>query len=171
MRKLSILIFALLVLAACASTVKAPIGKVPSRKELQTNANGGWIKLKLRNGVALQGELIVASGDSLFVLVDTLTSVSMSIVVEATLIIYKTHPNYYWSWTGFGAVTALSHGYFSVISLPLWAITGITTFNGESRRKNFLYYGEWNEFYKYSRFPQGWPEGVRRDMIKSKREK
>ena len=65
----------------------------------------------------------------------------------------------YGLWTAGGIVSTISHGFFLIISAPVWLVTGIPTTILESSRDRYEaeYPDEiyWNEVKKFARFPQG----------------
>jgi hypothetical protein len=61
-------------------------------------------------------------------------------------------------WTGFGTASTLSHGFFLLISAPVWLITGITASVSAARANTVVFEPhQLDLLQQYARFPQGMP--------------
>ena len=61
-------------------------------------------------------------------------------------------------WTALGTISAVSHGFFGIISGPLWLVTGLSA-TGSAAASNDITVDldHLNALYQYARFPQGMP--------------
>lgn len=148
-------------LSACA-TSPAPRGWLPTPREIQHEALGGWIDLKygpVKQPMRVEGELIAVSADRLYVLTGSgLKEVPQVAVTEARLAAYRTGRTEIGAWFGLGSASTLSHGYFLVFTLPMWLIAGGVVLGGESRAGQLSYPNTpLARFSLYARFPQGLP--------------
>jgi hypothetical protein len=162
--------FIFLAFATACTTVKAPVGTVPRRIDLNEEAFGGWISVTLASD-SVEGEFIASSADSIYILKKTsVVSTPKSSITKARVIIFKTDLGRYSLWTGVGTVSTLSHGVLLILSGPVWLLTGIFTAEAEGDRINYLDYpkSSWDEINKHARFPQGLPAGVLLSEIKPK---
>jgi hypothetical protein len=72
-------------------------------------------------------------------------------------------------WAALGTLFTLSHGFYLVLSAPIWVISGISGAVGESRSGIVEIEGSSpEEFRKYARFPQGLPAGIDLRLLKVK---
>jgi hypothetical protein len=141
MRGLSLLVL----VAGCASN-PAPSGVLPTPEELATTAHGGYVLVWHRSGAQTQGELLAAGKDQVWVLTDRgASAIPVSEIESMRMAIYRT-------------ISTLSHGFFLVISVPVWLITTAISTGVESRRA-LLDYPEvpLSKFGHWARYPQGMP--------------
>lgn len=151
-------------LLGCTS-VKAPVGSVPKRKQLQVDAYGGWLTLSLADSTSksISGELIAVSSDSVYILTNTSTiSCSIKEILSARLIFFNNQSDAFSGWTLGGSLLTISNGVYSVFSLPLMLIAGISTSAGEAKRVNYIDYPDkpWSDLTKFARFPQGLSDNI-----------
>lgn len=157
------LILCLLILGAGCTAVRAPGKTVPKRKAITTDAFGGWLSLINNSQDTLQGELIAATGESLYVLTHSgPLEISKEDITSARLVVYNTNTSEYVLWAILGSLSTISNGFYFVFTFPAWLLAGIPTSIGESKRNNYLDYpaNSLEEMIKYSRFPQGLPAGI-----------
>lgn len=156
------LVAAALALAGCV-TDPSPKGWLPDAARSQQSVEGGWISVECRNDEpCAEGELISASTNGVEVLTAKgFVEIAASDIEEATLGAYHTHHGRLRTWTWSGAVSSLTHGWFAVVSVPMWLITGITASEFE-RRAGLKHYPDvpLSEFRAFARFPQGRPVSV-----------
>ncbi len=123
----------------------------------------------------LGGEFITTSNDTVYLLTTSgfLYSLHHNQIVEATLDLYNKSTNTFRSWTILGTISTFSHGLWLISTAPLWLITGIANTSGESYRDRWSELlptsDWWLSLRKYSRFPQGMPEGLDRSKLITKR--
>ena len=155
------------VVAAVACTACAgkttPKGWLPTPKEAQKTAYGGWIELRyLENAEArgAAGELIAVSADSVWVLTDDQGLViATASVREGKLTGYAAQSLR--GWTLAGTLSSVSNGAFLIFTMPAWLIGGSVANRSESRaaeRKSPPL--QWEELAQFARFPQGLPQGL-----------
>jgi hypothetical protein len=158
-----------MVLCGC-SAVKAPQGSVPRRKDIVTDAFGGWISASLKTTRnSIQGEFIAISLDSVFIMSDNKVQILPKADIDnARIILFNSESGAYSGWTFLSSLATISNGHFLVFTLPINLITGISTASGEAKRINYYDYPAltWDELNKYARFPQGIPEQVDTKEIK-----
>ena len=159
------LILALLV-TGCATTY-APDDWLPDTEDIPQNAHGGWITVVTQEvnsqsdeeWMQYSGEFIALDEENAYVLYDSLYVVPKNKIVNSTIELDQKSTGGYAIWVTLGSLSTLSHGYYGIITLPLWLLAGIPTAAGESFRDmhEAEYPDEiyWNEVNKFSRFPQG----------------
>lgn len=150
------------VCAACGGN-NTPKGWLPTPKESQETAYGGWIELSyLENAEArgAAGELIAVSADSVWVLTsDQGLVIPTASVREGKLTGYAAQS--LTGWTLAGTLSSVSNGAFLIFTMPAWLIGGSLANGSESRaaqRKSPPL--QWVELAQFARFPQGLPQGL-----------
>ncbi len=172
-RALMILIAsALTVFVGCAS-VQAPHGYLPDASNAQKNVYGGWITLEYSAGNAVEttdGEFIAFQDSSAYVLTEfRLIRIPSTDIKRASLDIYSKNTLLFALWTVAGTATTATHGWYLIISAPLWLLTGIPSTISESmdgrlaEEKPSISW--WLSTSKFSRFPQGIPKGIDPDNL------
>lgn len=162
-------IWACACLASCQvnKDMRAPKGFLPTGPaKVAREAYGGWMVAILnpsRNAALVQGELITIQNDTLYVLSQpSLTAIPVSDVENARLELHLQNASGFALWALAGGFSTLSHGAFLIFSLPAWAIFGTSVSSSAARQPNIIHYPGigFEEFKKFSRFPQGLPPGV-----------
>lgn len=166
-------------LSGCASTT-APRDWLPSAGEAQQQAFGAWISVEYNDGSSkhvADGEFIAVGQDSIFVLTqDRLVAIPLSEIEGGRLATYDANHWQLAGWTALGSLTTPSHGWFLVLSLPVWILTGSAATSAQSWAPieklpvSYFRHFPWYDLRKFSRFPQGLPEGLDRRTMKSKPE-
>ncbi|MBN1387216.1 MAG: hypothetical protein JW965_02145 [Bacteroidales bacterium] len=155
----------LIVMLNCCSTIKAPIGSVPNRKALTTDAYGGWLEMTINSSNdSITGEFIAANEDSIYIMQNGEIQIyAISNISFARVIIFNNARGAYLIWTVAGSLLTISNGGFFIFTLPTVLVSGILTTVAESKRVNYLDYPSngFKELSKYARFPQGMPEGIK----------
>jgi hypothetical protein len=66
-------------------------------------------------------------------------------------------------WTALGCASTVTHGYYLIITGPMWLATGITSAVGESRSSHAKAenQSDFGRLYQFARFPQGLPIAIR----------
>ncbi len=158
----------MILLCAC-KTVNAPRGTLPMRKEIAMDAYGGWIELALTSDPKpVQGELIVVSTDSVYVMeTNYVNGYAKGDISSARVIFFNTAVKDYTTWAVLWPFVTISNGGFLFITLPLTLIAGINTSHAEATRVNYIDYPEngFEEFKKYARFPQGKIEAINLEAL------
>ncbi len=179
--KVSIILFLwvfALVCGGCATTT-APLEWLPEPTAVQSTAFGGWVSVKYTSESSkknVHGELLAVHRDELFVLTkDSLVIIPKSHILKAKLTAYDANAEYLAGLSLLGCISTGSHGLFLLISAPAWLISG-TIITGYRSYEPQVYYSKrypvsWDEFRKYARFPQGFPQGLERRELELKRGK
>jgi hypothetical protein len=72
-------------------------------------------------------------------------------------------------WTVVGILSSASHGYYGLISAPIWLLCGLLNTAAESKSGFLLFPGSsWREMAKFARFPQGIPKDLDLQTLKPK---
>jgi hypothetical protein len=160
----------------CAATV-APDGWLPSTKELQTDSYGGWLVISSKpdkRGLPIEGEFIGIQHEQVYILPleGGARMISMDSIASARLQIHRKQHGRIAGWTGLGVISTLSHGFYLIISAPVWLLSGIISAVSVSKEGDFEATapsrGWWNEMAKFSRFPQGVPEDLDTKLLLGK---
>jgi hypothetical protein len=161
--------YLLLLCTACFYTT-APEGWLPTPDVAQRQAYGGWIKVDYAGGAGsrtVDGELIAAA-DTVYVLTtDSLVAIATGMITSATLTTYDARLDAMTTWSALGGVSALSHGWFLLLSLPMWVIVGTTTSASVSKEPR-VESVDAAVLRPYARFPQGLPPGLDRGTLRPK---
>jgi len=154
----------------CATRV-APRGWSPKAEEARREGFGGWMRMthgRESAAYTTAGELLAISDDSVFVLVDsTLVGVPLGDVSRGLLETYDPDTGHAAAWTTAGAISTITHGWWLVISAPLWVLvgsssTGVLSHQGRILRPN----ASWADMRLFARFPQGLPPGLDRSALR-----
>lgn len=161
-----------LLVSGCAST-SAPDAWQSTAQTMQREAYGAWIDVKLASPAdsvqpsRIQGELVAAGDDSLWVLPldGSLRSVSRVAASRVRLTTFDANWGYLATWTTLGTLSTLSHGVGLVISAPVWMIGGSLAARSQSYKPVFEDPST-EVLRRYARFPQGLPPNVsRKDLV------
>jgi len=156
-----------LVLSGCAHS-GAPAHWLPAAVEAQAETHGGWVVVHLKDRSERRGELLAVDADSVFVLADsTCVALASADMAHAVVTGYDAQAGTLRIWTTLGALSTLSHGYVSVITLPTWLIVGgtVTALQSHAGRVDVA---TWEQARIYARFPQGLPPGLDRAALRPK---
>jgi len=167
--------FLLLVfLTGCASTT-APGDWLPTAQEAQMEAYGSWIYVEYATGSSsfdkVDGELIAIGDDTVFILssTDQLVSIPLDKIESAKLTTYDAKHGVLGLWTLGGSLSTASHGIVLIISLPVWILSGSITTAAQSYAPIEKFpIKSWDDLRKYARFPQGLPDGLKLEKLRSK---
>ncbi len=153
----------ILLLASCAWK-----RKLPAAKEIGVHPYGSYIKLKIQDEPNVKGEFITMDSVGLYVLPtdDTVVRLVPESMVHKVALRYAKPKSYGWTIPASIAVS-LPLGYLGVTAMLTGLPTTIgVTASGASefkfKRKRIR---RW-ELMKFARFPQGFPPGVRVNMIR-----
>jgi len=160
-------IWLLALCTACFRTT-APQGWLPTPREAQTDAYGGWIRVEELAGSEVEGELLAATADTIHVLGDSVwVAVPVSQVKEATLTGYHVRIEPLVTSGILGSVSTVSHGFFAVLTLPTWIVTSTAGASSASRAPRVISTSP-SALNVFARFPQGLPADVDRATIRPK---
>jgi hypothetical protein len=145
----------------------------------------------------VHGELLAVTADSLFVLrpagdpgarrenivgddpyrhrmsvrapEDTVIVLPRDRVLRVQLTGYQTPASEPAVWTTLGTISTLSHGFLLVLSAPFWIVAGSAISASYSREGETKYpKKDWNSLRTFARFPQGWPSGLDRRVLRAR---
>lgn len=150
---------------SCASS-QAPPGFLPTPDEAQREAYGGWIVVDFKTGGSYSGELIAISRNEVDVLQPArpharLVRLPWASIARMHLEEYRTQAGKLSLWASLGTLSTLGNGVFLIFTAPIYIIVGSITAAIASRAA-FLEYpdNDFNDAWKFARFPQGLPPGV-----------
>jgi hypothetical protein len=151
----------LLCTSACFHST-APPGYLVTVNEAQATAFGGWAEVDLLDGRTVEGELIAATPDSIHVLgLHDWFALPTSALRRVTVTGYRVPLDAFWTAGALGGISTLSHGWFLILSAPMWAVVTSTAAASASRAPRVRSTNHL-ELRKYARFPQGLPPDVDR---------
>jgi hypothetical protein len=140
-------------------------------------AHGAWIRLTrtTTGGTATtEGELIAIATDTVFVLTSLsepghLDAVPKRDISDGKLGHYDPDTGILVGWTLLGIPSTISHGFFLVLTAPMWMLGGWGATLGHSSTaiEGIAPYeiGQWESLKLYARFPQGMPDGIDRSTL------
>jgi hypothetical protein len=148
-----------LALAACAIN---PDPRTRPIELVARDGHGGWIVVTDLHGTEIAGELIAIDPGAVRVLDPTgLVSVARSDVASARLWAWDAEHGSVLVWGGLGTLSTISHGFFLLISAPIWMVTTTVTTAVATHAPIVSYPGAgWDKLAIWARFPQGMPPGV-----------
>jgi hypothetical protein len=133
-----------------------------SAKAIGVNPHGSHIRIHIKKGPNIEGELIAIDTNYIVVLVADSNQCRMVPVQDAKKFIlqYAKPKNYYWAIPLY-TLSTISHGLFLFITAPLnILVTTIVAVNGETafvyNNKNLTF----EQLKMFARFPQGIPESI-----------
>ncbi len=161
-----------LVICSCA-TNKAPRWWLDSPERSESSAYGSWIELRCLRGpgeiVPVSGELIAVEADSVYVARDRVVAVARSTIQRGQLVAYDAGTGGMVGFTIVGTLATASHGWWFVVSAPVWIITGSIATAARSREPVYSYPTfSLDYFARYARFPGGMPKAIDRKAIRIK---
>jgi hypothetical protein len=162
---------AIIAVSGCGTT-SAPDAWQSTAQAMQREAYGSWIGVTLESApdsLALRGELIAVSADTLFVLPLSrrLQAVPRSSVADTKLTTFDANWGYLSTWTALGTLSTLSHGLVLALSAPVWLIAGSISSAVQSH-KPIIEDPNTDALRRYARFPQGLPAAVDRETLTAK---
>lgn len=148
---------------AAPACVSNPDPRRPTIQAMERQAFGGWIRVTTRSGAQVSGELISVEPHLIRILRvgqpvgSALTFVPVSDLASAELYRYEAESGYA-AWGLFGTLSTISHGFFLIFSVPIWATSASIAAVMESRHV-VVQYPEHplSELAMWARFPQGMP--------------
>jgi hypothetical protein len=160
----------------CATT-HAPDNWLPETENVPMEIYGSWITVvtldTINRSFEYCGEFIALDHKNVFVLYDSLYTIQKQFIIKSIVEVDQKKTDEYTLWTLGGCVATVSNGIIAAITAPLWWLTGTSVIMNESYRD---YYSTempdsvyWNDVNKFTRFPQGLPDNIPSDKIKSKK--
>ncbi|HMG24646.1 MAG TPA: hypothetical protein VK607_25090 [Kofleriaceae bacterium] len=136
------------------------------------DGHGGWIVVTRRSGAETAGELIAVDPDAIRVLTPAaLVAIERPAIVRARLWAWDAEHGGYALWGTAGTLSTVSHGFFLILSAPVWVLTTTITSSVESRASIVDYPDHgWDKLAVWARFPQGMPPGLHgNDLVRQRR--
>ena len=170
---LSVLLSISLLISSCAH-VSAPIGWLSEPNEMKEDAFGGWITIKFNGSETkriVEGELIAVTEESVYVASNTgISRIDIELIESARLVAYDSNAHLYGVGVLLGIISTLSHGFFLVLSVPIWILAGSLIARGHSKKPILEFpQNKWNELNVYARFPQGLPPSMDLQKLEMKK--
>lgn len=158
--------------SGCATNT-APAGWLRPAEEARLEARGGWAELVVWDPLTaaafhrVEGELIAAEPDTLFLLTDDgLEAVPLGTVRRAKVTPWLIDKRTLGGWMAVGTLSTISHGYYLVLSAPVWLIIGgVVTARGTADGQIDAAYPNPTALRIHARFPQGLLPGIDRAKI------
>jgi len=154
-------------LAGCAVN-PAPRHALPDDKGAMHDAYGAYIVAEGDSNLVVQGELIAASEDSLWVLhQDGLRAMSRVGLRRATAALYIAPLTSYTTWVTLGTIATISNGAFLLFTAPMWLIGGSVTMHVLSQQPLYKWQPRQSlaELAPYARYPAGIPQNLDRAQL------
>ena len=154
-------LLALLMLGCAVS--RSPRGYRADAEHMQTDVRGAWIQLKTLQRQTIAGELLAVDCDSLRLLVadGRVERLSWRAVRKARLEAWKTRTRSMVGLQGAGTALAIGHGWWGIITLPLWHLTGsVLTGNYTFDPIVTVPDGTWGDLIPFARYPGGLPANL-----------
>ncbi len=110
------------------------------------------------DGCIVEGELVAVTRSALIVLdvEDALWEIPVALLVDVELELYPSQSGSLYTATTVGSVSSLSHGYWLVISLPVWLAVGLPLASSESSASHLhTQVADAPRLAAYARFPHG----------------
>jgi hypothetical protein len=167
-----------LAVLGCASLPldrSVPLGKPTDAPPIyEVPVRGYLVDVELVAGCSHTGELLAAdqkrlwleAGDSDDATLRTL-EVPLGSIDSVRIEVHESDSATIGGWMAIGAVSTVTHGFFLILTLPAWALTGglasgLEAGNNDAEASSA---DEQGFLYQYARFPQGLPEAFRDDAI------
>ena len=175
LRSLSLLILAG-ALSGCVAQRLAPDVYQRTPRIALDEPKGAWAVVDLPDNSRAVGELLAISPDSLYLLTWEGVEAHSLVALRARVEAWNGDHTSITAWGGIGMLSALTHGFALMLSVPVWG-----AFAAEGGRQESLAGYEivprrglslnregwpWDEAVRYARFPQGLPEGLDRSTLR-----
>jgi hypothetical protein len=165
-RQLSLAAVVVGTLGGCRAS-HAPRWAVPATAEVATRVEGSWAIITTTAGDRPAGELIAAHADTLFLLVgDSLSATPVATVRTVELSRYRSNAGQLVLWTLLGTLSTVSHGFYLLLTAPVWLITGAVTAIGDTQSAT-LETRNPGLLAPWARFPAGLPPSIDRTQLRS----
>jgi hypothetical protein len=155
----------MLLLASCRAS-HAPRAAVPRPADVPTRVEGSWVVVTPVAGAFIAGELIAAHADTIFLWSgDALVSTPMRAVRRVELSRYRANTAAIATGTLLGVLSTVSHGFWLILTAPIWALTGTITAVSDTRNAT-LETTNPGTLAPWARFPAGLPSSVDRRQLR-----
>ncbi|HTM23260.1 MAG TPA: hypothetical protein VL172_22215 [Kofleriaceae bacterium] len=152
-----------LLAAGCSATDPAPARWRRTVAQAQRSPFGAWVNVELRRGPVISGELLAVEPERIFLgSRGQLRPLAIAAIAKVTVSAYAVDSSGVAMTSVLGGLSTLSHGWFLVLSLPVWTLLGIPLSRSASGQ-GFLAAGDPDAIRglrKWARFPQGMPAGM-----------
>jgi hypothetical protein len=162
MRTRELLVLAAALIACATGCLRNPDPRPRSMTAIQSDAHGGYAVMRMGGQVVLGGELIAIGPSGVWILFgDQLIHTPLEQISDLEVHPYSVAASGVVAWGVLGTLSTISHGFFLVLSAPVWIATSTIAGAVHSRTARETYVrGRWPELTKWARFPQGLPPGV-----------
>lgn len=146
----------------CASMPDAPLEYSRSAVDTSNSGLGAWVSVKFHDNSRFEGELLAIDDEKLYLLplaAPRWSEIECSRVREVQMVRFGGSVAPALAWTLLGTASTISHGYFLVMSAPIWLVTGAVTSHAALNEAAPTMSVYDDELRLWSRFPQGLPEG------------
>lgn len=161
MRSPSPLLIALLLLG-CASTPRVPRDYDLAPAERMYSGHGSWVFVSQRDGETLQGELLAVDGERIVILPLSPARAREIPVKDVRAVKVSRHSGGAGDaigWAFAGTVSTVSHGFFLLLSAPVWIVTGAVSSHSAVNEVVLDCPPTDPQLRNWARFPQGLPAG------------
>ena len=165
-----------LALALCTTLIgcavnPAPPGVLPREEAIGSTGYGAWAYVVTSDNSVVEGELIAASDDTLWVFGITvaLNSIPRDIIMEAKLGLFAARTSGLTTWMALGTLSTIGNGAFLLLTAPMWLIGGTAALRQVYRQPVY----DWKKteplssFAQFARFPGGIPADLDRSTLRS----
>ena len=107
--------------------------------------------------LSVSGELLAIDEKHLYMWDGETSSFLLTHIDRVKIFFREAHSGGHGAWTGLGALSTLTHGFFLIVTLPLWLMAGIPASLDASTADVVAHPDSFDELYRFARFPQGLP--------------
>lgn len=149
-------------LAGCA-TPSAPAGWLPKAENLGKSHRGAWVEIEYRGEKGdrvLGGELLAVSKNDVWILVrGEIVELASEAVDGGRVHVHEPLSGApLAAWAVLGGLSTISHGFFLVLTVPLWTLGGTASALAQQYSGSYRFRHP-KEVSAFARFPQGLPPG------------
>lgn len=153
---------ALVLGAGCGTISPAPPGWRRGPAAVQRSPLGSWANVTLASGAIVSGEIIAADADAVYLgAAPRLLTVPGRCVRSMRIGFYETETGGIATWALVGTLSTITHGFFLVMSAPLWIADGVVSTAVAERKGHLTLHfergGPLASAGTWARFPQGLP--------------
>ncbi len=165
------LVAAFAIAALATACVENPDPRKPTIEKMTTEGVGGWVVVTSRAGWQVSGELISVTREYMHIL--RVGQPGAALVYLRTADVARAQVYQYESEGGLGAMgllgtlSTISHGFFLILTAPVWLITTAVAVGAESSHIEMDYPEDESleELSHWARFPQGIPASVDEEAL------
>ena len=162
MRNRDTLLIAAALVASVAGCLRNPDPAPRRMSEVLIDTHGGYAVVVVRGAAERSGELIAIDDHDVWILERAnLLHVPLAQVSKLDVHPYAVSTGAITGWGVLGTLSTVTHGYFLILSAPVWIISSVAIGAGHSRTAVVRYPGDsWQQAAEWARFPQGMPPGM-----------